>query len=162
MGDIVIFPGTFDPITHGHQDLIERTAQLFKKGHVIVAVAASKRKAPFFSLEDRVQMAQTVLRHLANITVEGFDSLLMDFARERGASAIMRGLRVMSDFAYELQLANMNRQLKPGIETLFLTPPERYSFISSTLVREIASMRGDVSAFVHESVVTILKMKLGC
>lgn len=153
----VIFPGTFDPITNGHQDLIERTATLCK--HVVVAVAENKRKAPFFSLITRVQMAQAVLSHIHNVEVCGFDNLLMDFAKQHHAQAIVRGLRVVSDFEYEFQLANMNRRLAPDIETVFLTPAEQYSYVSSSLVREIASLGGDVSYFVHNIVGEQLKLK---
>lgn len=155
MGYSVVFPGTFDPITNGHRDLIERASKMFDK--VIVAIAENKRKAPLFSLDDRVMMAKTVLTQLKNIEVCGFDNLLADFSRHRGAKAVIRGLRVVSDFEYEFQLANMNRRLEPDIETLFLTPSEQYSFISSSLVREIASLNGDVSAFVHEKVALKLK-----
>jgi pantetheine-phosphate adenylyltransferase len=146
----VVFPGTFDPITNGHRDLIERASQMFDK--VIVAIAENKRKSPFFSLDERVSMAKTVLHHLSNVEVWGFGNLLAEFSREKGVKAIIRGLRVVSDFEYEFQLANMNRRLEPDIETLFLTPSEQYSFISSTLVREIASLKGDVTSFVHEKV----------
>lgn len=146
----VIFPGTFDPITNGHQDLIERASHLF--GKVIVAIAENKRKTPFFTLSERVEMAKEVLKKLKNVEVQGFDTLLIDFAKQHEAKALIRGLRVVSDFEYEFQLAVMNRRLRPEIETLFLTPSEQYSFISSTLVREIASLKGDVSAFVHECV----------
>lgn len=154
----VIFPGTFDPITNGHRDLIERAATLFES--VIVAVAENKRKAPFFSLKDRVAMAREVLKSYKNVEVCGFNNLLMDFAKQRGAKAIIRGLRVVSDFEYEFQLANMNRRLSPEIETLFLTPSEQYSFISSSLVREIADLGGDVSSFVHETVANLLKERM--
>jgi pantetheine-phosphate adenylyltransferase len=146
----VVFPGTFDPITNGHRDVIERASQMFDK--VIVAIAENKRKSPFFSLDERVSMAKTVLHHLSNVEVWGFGNLLAEFSREKGVKAIIRGLRVVSDFEYEFQLANMNRRLEPDIETLFLTPSEQYSFISSTLVREIASLKGDVTSFVHEKV----------
>ncbi len=152
-----IFPGTFDPITNGHQDLILRASKLF--GEIIVAIAENKRKSPFFTLEERVKLAKEVLGGVSNIVVLGFDNLLVDFAREQGAATIIRGLRVVSDFEYEFQLANMNRHLAPGIETLFLTPAEQYSYISSTLVREIASLQGDVSSFVHKAVALKLKQK---
>lgn len=150
-----IFPGTFDPITNGHRDLIERASKLFER--VIVAIAENKRKPPFFTLDERVSMTETVLSYLNNVEVLGFNTLLVDFARERNIKTIIRGLRVVSDFEYEFQLANMNRHLEPNIETLFLTPSEKYSFISSTLVREIAFLDGDVSSFVHESVALKLK-----
>lgn len=155
MAYAVVFPGTFDPITNGHRDLIERASRMFDK--VIVAIAENKRKAPFFTLSERVLMTKTVLTHLPNIEVCGFSNLLVEFARDVQAQAVIRGLRVVSDFEYEFQLANMNRRLEPDIETLFLTPSEKYSFISSSLVREIASLKGDVSPFVHESVAEKLK-----
>ena len=153
----VIFPGTFDPMTDGHRDLIERATKLF--GTVIVGIAENKRKSPFFSLSERVSMAETILAHLDNVEVCGFSTLLMDFAKKNGATAIIRGLRVVSDFEYEFQLANMNRRLDADIETLFLTPAEQYSYISSSLVREIASLGGDVSYFVHETVSDALKAR---
>ena len=155
MNSTVIFPGTFDPITHGHRDLIERASRLF--GKVIVGIAENKRKSPFFSLADRVKMAKEVLSNMKNIEVLGFNNLLMDFAKEKQATAIIRGLRVVSDFEYEFQLATMNRRLNAEVETLFLTPAEKYSFLSSSLVREIASLQGDVSPFVHETVARMLK-----
>lgn len=157
MREKVLFPGTFDPITNGHRDLIERASNLFKI--VIVAIAENKRKSPFFSLTERVEMAKEVLAFIPNVEVCGFNTLLMDFAKEKNASAIIRGLRVVSDFEYEFQLANMNRRLNATVETLFLTPAEQFSFISSGLVREIASLNGDVSSFVHESVAKRLKEK---
>jgi pantetheine-phosphate adenylyltransferase len=158
MYDSVIFPGTFDPITDGHRDLIERASKMFN--HVIVGVAENKRKSPFFSLEERVSMAKLILTPLKNVQVEGFNSLLVDFARQKKAHAVVRGLRVVSDFEYEFQLANMNRRLDPTIETVFLTPSEKYSFISSTLVREIASMGGDVRSFVHEKIADLLLIRM--
>jgi len=145
-----IYPGTFDPITHGHSDLIQRAARLFD--HVIVAIAANPTKKPFFPLEKRVALAQAVLANLPNVEVSGFDSLLVDYANERNAQVIVRGLRAVSDFEHEFQLASMNRRLAPKVETLFLTPAEQYAYISSSLVREIAALGGDVSAFVHEQV----------
>lgn len=157
MKHIVIFPGTFDPITLGHQELIERSAGLFTK--IIVAVAENARKAPTFTLSQRVSMAKRVLAHLPNVEVEGFDTLLVDFAREKQAKAIVRGLRAVSDFEYEFQLANMNRHLRPEIETLFLTPAEEYSFISSTLVKEVAFLGGDIQAFVHPSIAKEIQTK---
>jgi len=154
----VVFPGTFDPITNGHRDLIERASRLFET--VIVAVAENKRKSPFFSMQDRVAMAKDVLAHLKNVEICGFNNLLIDFALQKEARVIIRGLRVVSDFEYEFQLSNMNRRLNADIETLFLTPAEQYSFISSSLVREIASLGGDVSSFVHEKVARLLKERL--
>ncbi len=154
---IVVFPGTFDPITNGHMDLIERASKLFAK--VIVAVAKNTRKGPLFSLVERVEMATEALSHLPNISVVGFDILLAEFAQREGASAIIRGLRAISDFEYEFQLANMNRRLMPEVETLFLTPAEQYSFISSTLINEIAALNGDIRPFVPEKVAQKLAEK---
>jgi pantetheine-phosphate adenylyltransferase len=147
---IAVYPGTFDPFTNGHSDLVERATRLFDK--VIVAIAANPGKTPMFDLDRRVAMAQTVLQPLDNIEVCGFSDLLVDFARKKQANVILRGLRVVSDFEYEMQLASMNRHLASDIETLFLTPAEQYSFISSSLVKEIAQHGGDVSEFVHPSV----------
>ncbi|MBR7521273.1 pantetheine-phosphate adenylyltransferase [Pseudomonas juntendi] len=150
----VLYPGTFDPITKGHGDLVERASRLFD--HVIIAVAASPKKNPLFPLEQRVALAREVTKHLPNVEVIGFSSLLAHFAKEQGANVLLRGLRAVSDFEYEFQLANMNRQLAPDVESLFLTPSERYSFISSTLVREIAVLGGDISKFVHPAVAEAL------
>jgi len=153
-----LYPGTFDPITNGHSDIIERAARLFEK--VIVAVATSSKKAPAFSLEERITMAQAALEHLPNVEVCGFNSLLADYVQQRGAQVILRGLRAVSDFEYEFQLAGMNRRLAPRVETLFLTPAESYAFISSSLVKEVAELGGDVSAFVHPKVLAALKNRL--
>ena len=150
----VLYPGTFDPITRGHGDLIERASRLFEQ--VIVAVAASPKKNPLFSLEERVELAKEVTRHLPNVQVVGFSSLLAHFVREQNANVLLRGLRAVSDFEYEFQLANMNRQLVPDVESMFLTPSEKYSYISSTLVREIAALGGDISNFVHPAVAEAL------
>ncbi|TXR51843.1 pantetheine-phosphate adenylyltransferase [Reinekea thalattae] len=150
MTRIVVYPGTFDPITLGHMDLIERGLRQFDK--LVVAVAASPKKNPLFSLENRVALAKEVTQGLGNVEVIGFSNLLVDFAREQGAQAILRGLRVVSDFEYEFQLANMNRVLAPDLESLFLTPSEQFSFISSTFVREISFLKGDVSKMVHPAV----------
>ncbi|MEJ2041682.1 MAG: pantetheine-phosphate adenylyltransferase [Reinekea sp.] len=150
MSRTVVYPGTFDPITLGHMDLIERGLRNFDK--VIVAVAASPKKQPLFSMEERVHLAEIVTEGMGNIEVAGFSNLLVDFARDQGASVILRGLRVVSDFEYEFQLANMNRVLAPNLESIFLTPSEQYSFISSTFVREIAYLKGDVSKMVHPKV----------
>ncbi len=154
-----VYPGTFDPITNGHTDLVERAARLFDR--VIVAVAKSPSKAPAFGLDQRVAMATEVLAHLDNVEVCSFDSLLVDYVRERDAQVILRGLRAVSDFEYEFQLASMNRQLAPEVETMFLTPAEHYAFVSSSLVREIAGLGGDVTAFVHSKVVAALRARLG-
>jgi len=142
----VIYPGTFDPITNGHVDLTERAAKLFDK--VIVGIAYSEKKSPMFSLEERILLCQESLSHLNNIEVVGFNTLLIDFARSQGAHCVLRGLRAVSDFEYELQLANMNRAMLPEFESVFLTPSEHLSFISSSLVREIAKLNGDVTPFV--------------
>lgn len=154
----VLYPGTFDPITRGHADLVERASRLFD--HVIVAVAASPKKNPLFPLEQRVELAREVTRHLPNVEVEGFSNLLAHFVMQKQATVLVRGLRAVSDFEYEFQLANMNRQLAPGVESLFLTPAEKYSYISSTMVREIAALGGDVSNFVHPAVVEALRERL--
>jgi pantetheine-phosphate adenylyltransferase len=142
----VVYPGTFDPLTRGHEDLVRRAARLFDE--VIVAVADSKPKQPFFSLEERVDMAKEVLAVHPNVEVTGFSGLLMDFVRANQARVILRGLRAVSDFEYEFQMAGMNRNLYPDVETVFLTPAEQYMFISATIVREIASLGGDVTPFV--------------
>ena len=142
-----IYPGTFDPVTNGHTDLIERASRLFNQ--VIVGIAASPSKKPLFDLAHRVEMLEKVTEHLSNVTVIGFSGLLVDFADENGAQVLIRGLRAVSDFEYEFQLANMNRRLSPDLESVFLTPAEENSFISSTLVKEVALHRGDVNQFVH-------------
>ncbi|HFD33299.1 MAG TPA: pantetheine-phosphate adenylyltransferase [Gammaproteobacteria bacterium] len=153
-----VYPGTFDPITNGHTDLIERASRLFDK--VIVAIAANPSKKPAFTLEERVNMAKTVTSHLKNVSIVGFDSLLVHFVRDNDAQVILRGLRAVSDFDYEFQLAGMNRRLDRDIETIFLTPAEKYAYISSSLVREIASLGGDVSEFVHQQVMDELIERL--
>lgn len=155
---VAIYPGTFDPLTLGHEDLVRRASRLFQE--VVVAVADSRSKRPFFTLEERVAMARELLAPYANVRVEGFDGLLMDFLRRQNARIILRGLRAVSDFEYEFQLANMNRQLAPQVESLFLTPAEHYSYISSTLVREIAALKGDISKFVHPAVAEALRERL--
>jgi len=155
----VVYPGTFDPITNGHADLVERASKLF--GEVILAVAASDKKKPMFSTEERVALAQQVLGHLPNVRVVGFDKLLSFFVTDMEANVVLRGLRAVSDFEYEFQLANMNRQLMPDFETVFLTPAEHLSFISSTLVREIAVLGGDVTKFVPAQVADAFRQKLG-
>ena len=158
MDNLAIYPGTFDPITKGHSDLVERSARLFDK--VIVALAANPGKQAVFSLDERLDLAQTVLSEHNNVEICGFDGLLVDFAHEKKANVIIRGLRAVSDFEYEFQLAGMNRKLAADIETLFLTPAEQYTYISSSLVREVASLGGDVSPFVHEKIVAELARKL--
>lgn len=153
----VVYPGTFDPITNGHVDLVERACKLFD--NVIVSIAKSEKKNPLFSLNERITLASTALAHLSNVEVVGFDYLLVNFAQDRKATAILRGLRAVSDFEYEFQLANMNRALAHEAETIFLTPAEKLSYISSSLVREIASLGGDISPFVHSSVAAALREK---
>jgi len=155
---VAIYPGTFDPITNGHSDLVTRAAALFDK--VIVAVAVSAGKSPGFSLEQRVSLAEEVLHGIDNVEVTQFDALLVEFARSCGADVILRGLRAVSDFEYEFQLAGMNRRLAPDVETMFLTPAEQFSYISSTLVREIAALGGDVSEFVHPVVAQALETRM--
>jgi len=146
----IVYPGTFDPITIGHVDLVERACRLFD--HVVVAIASSERKRPLFSLEERIGLCEAALGHLDNVEIVGFDILVVKFLRERKGCAVLRGLRAVSDFEYEFQLANMNRAMDPDFETVFLTPADHLSFISSTLVREIASLQGDVTKFVHPRV----------
>jgi pantetheine-phosphate adenylyltransferase len=153
-----VYPGTFDPITLGHQDLVRRAASMFDE--IIVAVADSRTKRPFFTLEERVAMARTVLVPYPNVTVMGFSGLLMQFVRERSAKIVMRGLRAVSDFEYEFQLAGMNRNLYPEVESIFLTPAEQFLFISATLVREISVLGGDVGKFVEPHVEACLKRKI--
>jgi pantetheine-phosphate adenylyltransferase len=146
-----VYPGTFDPLTRGHEDLVRRAAGLF--GKLVVAIADSKAKRPMFSLEERIDMAREALAAYPNVEVLGFSGLLMDFMRSQRAHVILRGLRAVSDFEYEFQMAGMNRQLYPDVETMFLTPSEQYMFISATMVREIATLGGDVSLFVSPGVV---------
>jgi len=155
---IAVYPGTFDPLTRGHEDLVRRAARLFDR--VIVGVAHSRTKQPFFTLQERVDMAREVLVQYTNVEVFGFDCLLMDFMRQNGAHVILRGLRAVSDFEYEFQMAGMNRNLYPDVETVFLTPAEQYLFISATMVREIAVLGGNVEKFVHPLVVQRLAEKL--
>lgn len=157
MSQLIIYPGTFDPITLGHKDLVFRASQLF--GRVVVAVAGDTGKNTLFSYEERIDLCQQVLADIEGVEVIGFHGLVVDFASSIGAKGLMRGLRAVSDFEYEFQLANMNRRLKPDLESLFLTPSEQFSFISSSLVREIARLDGDVSEFVEPAVVEALKKK---
>jgi pantetheine-phosphate adenylyltransferase len=154
---IAVYPGTFDPITNGHADLVARAAPLFDR--IVVGIAESPGKGPALPLELRIALAREALADVPNVEVRGFDSLLAHFVREIGAGVILRGLRAVSDFEYEFQLASMNRHLIPEVETLFLTPAEQYSFISSSLVREIARLGGDVTGFVHPSVQQALRRR---
>lgn len=158
MNGVAIYPGTFDPVTRGHEDLVRRAAGLFER--VIVGIAASRSKRPFFTLEERVDMAQQVLSVYPRVEVHGFDGLLMDFLRRHEAHVILRGLRAVSDFEYEFQMAGMNRNLYPDVETVFLTPAEKYMFISATMVREIALLGGNVSKFVQPVVEQRLSEKV--
>lgn len=151
----ILYPGTFDPITNGHCDLVRRAAGLFDE--VVVAVAASPAKSPLFDLDTRIRLAAEALADIAGVRVTGYEGLTVDYARANGLGAILRGLRAVSDFEHEFQLASMNRRLDSSIETVYLTPSESYAHISSSLVREIAAMKGDVSEFVHPAVVTALK-----
>jgi pantetheine-phosphate adenylyltransferase len=155
----VIYPGTFDPITNGHIDLVERAARLFD--HVVLAIAHSPKKSPLFTLEERVALCSDALVHLDNLEVCGFSNLLTEFAKSKGARCVLRGLRAVADFEYEFQLANMNRAIYPEFESVFLTPSEHLSYISSSLVREIASLQGDISPFVPANVSKALKTKYG-
>ena len=147
---VAVYPGTFDPITNGHTDLVTRAARVFPK--VLVAIAESPHKKPLFTLEERIKLSRNQMAHLANVEVVGFSNLLVEFVQQIGATIIIRGLRAVSDFEYEFQLASMNRHLAPKVETMFLTPDEDFSFISSSLVKEIARLDGDVSEFVAKEV----------
>jgi pantetheine-phosphate adenylyltransferase len=153
----VIYPGTFDPITNGHVDLVERASRLFDR--VVVAIAYSQKKTPLFSLEERVELCSAVLVDIENVEVKGFSNLLTEFAKGEGARCVLRGLRAVADFEYEFQLANMNRAMYPEFESVFLTPAEHLSYISSSLVREIAALHGDISPFVPEVVSAALTRK---
>jgi len=154
---IAVYPGTFDPVTHGHTDLVARASRVFDK--VVVAIAESPHKAPLFTLAERIAMAERALAGLDNVEVVGFDNLLMDFVKSIGANIILRGLRAVSDFEYEFQLASMNRHLEESVETLFMTPDEDFSFISSSLVKEIARLGGNVSEFVGPEIEAVLRKK---
>jgi pantetheine-phosphate adenylyltransferase len=155
---MAIYAGTFDPLTYGHEDIVRRAANLFD--HVIVAIAASHAKRPFFTLDERLGMAREVLECYPHVEVCSFDGLLMDFLHAREANVILRGLRAVSDFEYEFQMAGMNRNLYPEVETVFLTPSEKYMFISATMVREVAVLGGDAGKFVRPSVSERLKRKV--
>lgn len=153
----IVYPGTFDPITNGHIDLIERASKLFDK--LIVGIASNQKKSPLFDINERIALASESLQHLPNVEIKGFDYLLVNFVKDCGGVAVMRGLRAVSDFEYEFQLANMNRALSPEIESIFLTPAEKFSYISSSLVREISSLDGDVTKFVPTNVANALLKK---
>ncbi len=153
-----IYPGTFDPLTHGHEDLVRRASKLF--GTVVVAVAASRGKNPIFDVDERLAIAREVLGHHSNVEVTSFSGLLVNFVKQQNADVVVRGLRAVTDFEYEFQMAGMNRHLMPDVETIFLTPTDKYQFISGTLVREIALLDGDVSKFVAPPVLRWLDRKL--
>ena len=155
----ILYPGTFDPITNGHVDLVTRATKLFDE--VVIAVASGHHKKPLFNFEERVALVETVFVDLPQVSVIGFEGLLVDFMREKNATAVLRGLRAMSDFEYEFQLANMNRELDENFEAVFLTPSQNYSFISSTMIREIAKLGGDVTKFVPPCVSEAFIQKLG-
>ena len=155
--DKAIYPGTFDPITRGHEDLVRRASSLFD--HVVVAVAPSSGKKPFFTLDERVEMAREVLKNCANIEVTKFSGLLMEFLQQQDDRVILRGLRAVSDFEYEFQMAGMNRSMYPDVETVFMTPSEQYMFVSATIVREIALLGGNADKFVHPLIAKQLRIK---
>jgi pantetheine-phosphate adenylyltransferase len=159
MKRIAVYPGTFDPVTNGHVDLVERSLRMFDK--VIVAIAANPKKAPLFSIQERIDMFRKAIGRRTNVMIEGFDCLLVDYMKEKKAVGLIRGLRAVSDFEYEMQMALMNRRLDEDIETVFLMPSEEYSFITSTIVKEAASYGGDVSSLVPKIVVQKLKKKYG-
>lgn len=159
MSITAVYPGTFDPMTAGHYDLIERAARFYDR--LVIAVADNRNKTSLFSLEERVDLARSVTADLPNVEIVGFSGLLVDFVQEIGGNVLLRGLRAVSDFEYEFQLASMNRKLAPDVETMFMTPAEQYAFISSSLVKEISALGGDVSEFVHPKVIEALRTKLG-
>jgi pantetheine-phosphate adenylyltransferase len=158
MNNKAVYAGTFDPVTLGHEDLVRRAARLFD--HVVLAIADSRTKKPLFTLAERIEMAQEALSDVGNVTVKGFSGLLMKFVQEHDARIVVRGVRAVSDFDYEFQLAGMNRKMHPEVETVFMTPGEEYMFLSATLVREISMMDGDVSKFVSPAVAARLKAKI--
>jgi pantetheine-phosphate adenylyltransferase len=158
MNNKAVYPGTFDPMTLGHEDLVRRAARLFD--HVVLAVADSRTKRPLFTLAERIDMARDALADVKNVSVEGFSGLLMNFVQEHDARVVIRGVRTVSDFDYEFQLAGMNRKLYPDVETVFMTPGEEHMFLSATLVREISVMGGDVSKFVSPTIAGRLKTKI--
>jgi pantetheine-phosphate adenylyltransferase len=157
MGSRAMYPGTFDPITNGHNDLVRRACRIFDK--VVVSIAANPNKTPLFSLDQRVELARTVLADVPNVEVSGYAGLTVEFARKNGLNVIVRGLRAVSDFEFEFQLSTMNRHLSDQVESVFLTPTEQFNFISSTLIREIASLGGDIREFVHPIVASALREK---
>lgn len=157
MAKIAVYPGTFDPLTRGHEDLIRRGAKIFDQ--LIVGIADSRNKHPFFTLDERITIATDVLSHYPNVRVVGFKGLLKDFVRDQQGNVILRGLRAVSDFEYEFQMAGMNRYLLPDVETMFMTPSDQYQFISGTIVREIAHLGGDISKFVFPTVEAAVKQK---
>jgi len=159
MKTIAIYPGTFDPITNGHSDIVNRAARLFDR--IVVAVAKSTGKQTLFSIDERIALATSALKGMENVEVQGFTGLVTEYAKHEKANVIIRGLRAVSDFEYEFQMAGMNRQLNDRVETIFLTPSEHLNYISSSLVREIAGLEGDVSRFVHAKVVRALQRKFG-
>jgi pantetheine-phosphate adenylyltransferase len=156
---IAVYPGTFDPVTNGHLDLVERSLSIF--GELVIAVAANPKKKPIFSLEERIGMFREITTNFKNVSIEGFDGLLIDYVKRKKAAAIIRGLRAVSDFEYEMQMALANRRLDSTIETVFMMPSETYSFITSTIVKEMASYGGDVSTLVPPNVLARLKKKFG-
>ena len=157
MSVTAIYPGTFDPITNGHIDLVQRAGKLFDE--VIIGIAISTKKGPLFTIEERIEMVREVTQSINNVKVLGFDTLLVDFAHKQNANVIIRGLRAVSDFEYEFQLASMNRRLAPDVESVFLTPAEQHAFISSSLVKEVAALGGDISQFVPPSINKALQTK---
>ena len=159
MSQRAIYPGTFDPMTKGHVDLIERACNLFDE--IVIAIAASEAKNPLFTLDERIKIAEKIFESNEKVTVIGFSGLLVDLAKDNDAKILIRGLRVVADFEYEFQLANMNRAMMPELESVFLTPKEQYSYISSSLVKEICKMGGDVSEFVDPIALSELKRKYG-
>lgn len=158
MRSTAVYPGTFDPLTRGHEDIVRRAASIF--GRVVIAVAANPNKEPMFNVDERVELARGVLAELPNVEITGYSGLTVEFARKHDPAVIVRGLRAVSDFEFEFQLASMGRHLQPDVETVFMVPKEKFTFISSTLVREIATLGGDISAFVHPLVVAAFKRKL--
>ena len=158
MNRSAVYPGTFDPITRGHEDLVRRAATIFDR--VVVAIAANPGKTPLFSIEERIDLARRVLADVPGVEVQGYSGLTVDFARAQNIAVIVRGLRAVSDFEFEFQLSNMTRHISPGVETVFLTPKEQFTFVSSTLVREIATLGGNVSEFVHPLVQAAFRGKV--